>query len=91
MTTLTLKSYQQAALHSVVALESAGRYQPRKRCEMVNFEGLSFRLSLLNFFELTEKLTENSVQNLIFLNDINDLELVNQRLIFLPNPVLQNK
>ena len=50
MTTLTLKSYQQAALHSVVALESAGRYQPRKRYEMVNFECLSFRLSLLNFF-----------------------------------------
>ena len=37
MTTLTLKSYQQAALHSVVALESAGRYQPRKKYGMVNF------------------------------------------------------
>ena len=56
MTTLTLKSYQQAALHSVVALESAGRYQPRKRYERVNFECLSFRLSLLNFFGINRKI-----------------------------------
>ena len=43
---------------------------------MVDFEGLSFRLVLANFFDLSEKLTIKINQKLIFLNEYNNLALV---------------
>ena len=50
--------------------------QPRKRGEMVDFEGLSFRLVLVNFFDLSEKLTVKIIRKLIFLNEYNNLASV---------------
>ena len=43
---------------------------------MVAFEGLSFRLVLDNFLDLSEKLTEKTNHELIFINEYNNLASV---------------